>query len=45
MFILFQDCTEDKLKALKIAEKLANKSTLPILRRGLRDISPETVEI
>ena len=45
MFSLFQGNTEDKLKALKIAEELADKSTLPILRKGLRDISPEVVEI
>ena len=45
MFTLFQGNTEDKLKALKIAEELADKSTLTILRKGLRDISPEVVEI
>ena len=45
MFGLFQGNTEDKLKALKIAEELSDKSTLPILRKGLRDISPEVVEI
>ena len=45
MFCLFQGNTEDKLKALKIAEELADKSTLPILRKGLRDISPEVIEI
>ena len=45
MFNLFKGNTEDKLKALKIAEDLADKSTLPILRKGLRDISPEVVEI
>ena len=45
MFILFQGNTENKLKALKIAEELADKSTVPILRKGLRDISPEVVEI
>ena len=45
MFSLFQGNTEDKLKSLKIAEELADKSTLPILRKGLRDISPEVVEI
>ena len=45
MFSLFQGNTEDKLKALKIAERLADKSTLSILRRGLRDTSPEVVEI
>ena len=45
MFNLFQGNTENKLKALKIAEKLADKSTLSILRIGLRDMSPEVVEI
>ena len=44
MFSLFQGNTEDKLKALKIAEELADKSTLPILRKGLRDIDPEVVK-
>ena len=45
MINLFQGDTENKLKALKIAEELADKSTLPILRKGLKDISPEVVEI
>ena len=45
MITLFQGDTKNKLKALKIAEELADKSTLPILRKGLRDISPEVVEI
>ena len=45
MLSLFQGNTEDKLKALKIAEELSDKSTLSILRQGLRDISPEVVEI
>ncbi len=45
MFNLFQGNTENKLKALKIAGELSDKSTLPILRKGLRDISPEVVEI
>ncbi len=45
MLKLFQGNTEDKLKALKIAEELADKSTLPILRKSLRDSSPEVVEI
>ena len=45
MISLFQGDTENKLKALKIAEELADKSTLPILRKGLRDISPKVVEI
>ena len=35
MFNLFKGHhTEDKLKALKIAEELADKSTLPILRKA-----------
>ena len=45
MISLFQGDTDNKLKALKIAEELADKSTLPILRKGLKDISPEVVEI
>ena len=45
MFSLFKGNTEDKLKALKIAEEFSDKSTLPILRQGLRDISPKVVEI
>ena len=45
MVSLFKGNKENKLKALKIAEELADKSTLPILRKGLRDISPEVVEI
>ena len=45
MLSLFQGNTEDKLNALKIAEELADKSTLPILRKGLRDIDPEVVEV
>ena len=45
MFSLFQGNREDKLKALKIAEELADTTTLPILRKGLRDTSPEVVKI
>ena len=45
MLSLFQGNTEYKLKALKIAEELADKSTLPILRKDLRDISPKVIEI
>ena len=45
MLSLFKGNTEDKLKALKIAEELADKSTLPILRKGLKDISPEVIQI
>ena len=45
MFSLFKGNTEDKLKALKIAEELSDKSTLSILRQGLRDMSPEVVKL
>ena len=45
MFSLFQGNTENKLEALKIAEELADKSTLSILRKGLRDMSPEVVKL
>ena len=45
MFSLFKSKTENKLIALKIAKEFADKSTLPILRKGLKDISPEVVEI
>ncbi len=45
MLSLFQGNTEDKLKALKIAEELSDKSTLSILRKGLRDVSPEVVKL
>ena len=45
MFTLFRGDKKNKLKALKIAEELADKSTLPILRKGLRDTCPEVIEI
>ena len=45
MFSLFKGNKEDKLKALKIAEELSDKSTLSILRKGLRDMSPEVVKL
>ena len=45
MISLFKGNKNNKLKALKIAEELADKSTLPILRKGLRDVSPEVIEI
>ena len=44
MFKLFQSNEEGKFKALEIAEALGDKSTLPILRRGLKDPSLEIVE-
>ena len=45
MLSLFQGNTEDKLKALKIAGELSDKSTLSILRQGLRDMSTEVVKL
>ena len=45
MHNLFQGNTKEKLKALKIAEELSDKSTLSILRQGLRDMSPEVVKL
>jgi DNA uptake protein ComE-like DNA-binding protein len=42
---LFRGSAEDKLKALNLAEELADKSTLPILRRGLKDMDPEIVKL
>ena len=45
IFSLFQGNIEDKLKGLKIAEELSDKSTLSILRQGLRDMTPEVVKL
>ena len=45
MFNLYKGTPEDKLKALKIAEELADKSTLPLLRKGLKDVNAEIVEL
>ena len=41
---LFKGSAEDKLKALNLAEELADKSTLPILRKGLKDMNLQIVE-
>ena len=42
---LFKGSVEDKLKALHLAEELADKSTLPIIRRGLKDMNPAIIEL
>ena len=42
---LFKGSKEDKLKALKIAKDLSDKSILPILRMGLKDMDSDIVEI
>ena len=44
MLKLSKGSTEDKLQSLKIAEELADKSTLPILRKGLKDMNLQIVE-
>ena len=44
MLRLSKGNTKDKLKALKIAEELADKSTLPIFRKGLKDMNLKIVE-
>ena len=42
---LFKGSKEDKLKALKIARDLSDKSTLHILRMGLNDMDSDIVKI
>ena len=44
MLKLSKGSTADKLQSLKIAEELADKSTLPILRKGLKDMNLKIVE-
>ena len=41
---LFKGSAEDKLIALNLAEELADKSTLPILRKGLKEMNLQIVE-
>ena len=45
METLFKGSKEDKLKALEIAKDLSDKSTLHILRIGLKDMDSDIVEI
>ena len=42
---LFKGSKEDKLEALNIAKKLADKSTLNILRVGLKDMDSDIVKL
>ena len=44
MIQLFKGSRKDKLKALHIAEELSDKTTLNILRIGLKDIDPDVVK-
>jgi len=45
MLDLFKGSKEDKIKALKIAEFLSDKSILPILKIGLKDMDSDIVKI
>jgi len=45
METLFKGSKEDKLKALEIAKDLSDKSTLHILRIGLKDMDSDIVQI
>ena len=42
---LFNSSAEDKFKTLNIVKELAYKSILPILRRGLKEMDPEIIEL
>ncbi len=44
MLKLFKGSKADKLQACKITEELADKSKLPILRKGLKDMNLQIVE-
>ena len=44
MIKLFKGSRRDKLKALNIAEELSDKTTLSILRIGLKDMDPDVVK-
>ena len=44
MFKLYKGPPENKLKALKIAEELEDKSKLPLLRKCLKGMNPEIIE-
>ena len=45
MLVLFKGSKEDKIKALKIAEFLSDKSILPILKIGLKDMDSDIVKV
>jgi len=45
MLDLFKGSKEEKIKALKIAEFLSDKSILPILKIGLRDMDSDIVKV
>ena len=45
MLKLFKGSKEDKIKALKIAEFLSDKSSLPILKLGLKDMDSDIIKV
>ena len=45
MLDLFKGSKEDKIKALRIAEFLSDKSILPILKIGLKDMDSDIVKV
>ncbi len=45
MLDLFKGSKEEKIKALKIAEFLSDKSILPILKIGLKDMYSDIVKV
>ena len=45
MLDLFKGTKDQKIKALKIAGSLSDKSTLPILKLGLKDMDSDVVKI
>ena len=45
MLELFKGSKEEKIKALKIAEFLSDKSILPILKLGLKDMDPDIIKV
>ena len=45
MLELFKGSKEEKIKALKIAEFLSDKSILPILKLGLKDMDLDIIKV
>jgi len=45
MLDLFKGSKEEKIKALKIAEFLSDKSILPLLKIGLKDMDSDIVKV
>lgn len=45
MLNLFKGSKEDKIKALRIAEFLSDKSILPVLKLGLKDMDSDIIKV